>query len=87
MIKALEGLTFETAKGKVTFRPEDHQAVCDVNFIRIKHAEQKMTMDINEGRRPYVEVAEFIRLDGSEVIEPATPGRTLTYRFRDQEAR
>ena len=83
VIKALQGLTFDTAKGKVTFRPEDHQAICDVNFIRIKHAEQKMTMDINEGRRPDVEVTEFIRLDGSEVIEPATPGQKLIYRFHE----
>ena len=78
---ALKGLTFDTAKGKVTFRPEDHQAICDVNFIRIKHAEQKMTMDISDGRRPDIEVAEFVRLDGLAVIEPATPGQKLVYRF------
>ena len=81
IIKALEGLTFGTAKGRVTFRPEDHQAVCDVNFIRIKHVEQGLTMDINEGERPDIEVSEFIRLDGSDVIEPPSPGRKLAYRF------
>ena len=81
VIKTLEGLTFGTAKGKVTFRPEDHQAICDVNFIRIKHADQSLTMDINEGERPDIEVSEFIRLDGSDVIEPPSPGKKLTYRF------
>ena len=81
IIKALEGLTFETAKGSVTFRPEDHQAICDVNFIRIKNAPQSLTMDINDGERPDIEVAEFIRYEGSQVIEPPTPGKKLVYRF------
>lgn len=82
IIKALEGLTFDTAKGKVTFRPEDHQAVCDVNFVRMKSAPQSLTMDINDGERPDIEVAEFVRYDGSQVIEPAAPGRKLVYRFQ-----
>ena len=81
VIKALEGLTFDTAKGRVMFRPEDHQAICDVNFIRIKNSPQSLTMDINDGGRPDIEVAEFVRYDGSQVIEPASPGQKLVYRF------
>ena len=82
LIKALEGLTFDTAKGEVTFRPEDHQAICDVNFIRIRNAPQSLTMDINDGERPDIEVAEFVRYDGSQVIEAPTPGKKLVYRFQ-----
>ena len=81
VIKALEGLTFKTAKGEVTFRPEDHQAICDVNFIRIKSSPQSLTMDIADGERSDIEVAEFVRFDGAEVIEPATPTKKLEYRF------
>jgi branched-chain amino acid transport system substrate-binding protein len=79
--KALLGLTFDTAKGKVTFRPEDHQAICDVNFIRIKSSDVAMPMEINDTDRPDVEVSEFVRLDGASVIETPTPGEPLTYRF------
>ena len=81
VIHALEGLTVETAKGPVTFRPEDHQAICDVNFIRIKSAPQMLTMDMNDGSRPDIEVAEFVRYDGTQVIEPPSPGRKLVYRL------
>ena len=81
VVHALEGLTVETAKGPVRFRPEDHQAVCDVNFIRIKSSPQSLTMDINDGARPDVEVAEFVRFSGSDVIEPPQPGHPIAYRF------
>lgn len=81
VIQALEGLTFDTAKGPVTFRPEDHQAICDVNFIRIRNLPGSLTMDIADGERPDIEVAEFVRFDGSQVIEPASPGKRLVYQF------
>ena len=76
---ALEGLTFDTAKGKVTLRAQDHQAICDVNFIRIKSSEAEATMDILDYSRPDVEVVEFVRYDGADVIEPPTPGKAVTY--------
>ncbi len=79
VIAALEGLTFDTAKGSVTLRPEDHQAICDVNFIRIKALEVEPTMDILDYSRPDVEVAEFVRYDGASVIEPPTPGKPIVY--------
>lgn len=80
VIAALEGLTFDTAKGRVTLRPEDHQAICDVNFIRIKASNAEPTMDVNDYARPDVEVAEFVRYDGASVIEAPAPGRALIYR-------
>ncbi|MEX8520199.1 MAG: substrate-binding domain-containing protein [Leptothrix sp. (in: b-proteobacteria)] len=36
LIKAMEGLSFETPKGKMTFRPEDHQAMQSMYHFRIK---------------------------------------------------
>ncbi len=80
VITALEGLTFDTAKGRVTLRPEDHQAICDVNFIRIKASNVEPTMDVNDYSRPDVEIAEFVRYDGASVIEAPAPGRPLIYR-------
>lgn len=81
VIKALKGLTFGTAKGNVTFRPQDHQAICDINFIRVKSSEQSLAMDIKDGERPDIEVVEFIRVDGADVIEPPTPGQKMIYQF------
>lgn len=82
MIAALEGLTFDTANGSVTLRPEDHQAICDVNFIRIKASTAELTMDVNDYARPDVEIAEFVRYDGASVIEAPGPGSPVTYRSR-----
>lgn len=36
LIKAMEGLSFETPKGKMTFRPEDHQAMQSMYHFKIK---------------------------------------------------
>ena len=81
VVKALGGLTFDTAKGPVTFRAEDHQALCDVNFIRIRSSADAMPLEITDNARPDVEVAEFVRFDGRAVIEPPAPGQPLAYRF------
>ncbi len=37
LIKAMEGMSFETPKGKMTFRPEDHQAMQSMYHFRIKN--------------------------------------------------
>ena len=37
LIAAMEGLSFETPKGKMTFRKEDHQAMQDMFHFRIKN--------------------------------------------------
>ncbi len=80
VIGGLSGLTIDTAKGRITFRPEDHQAICDVNFVRIKASTAEPTMDMIDYARPDIEVAEFIRYDGSSVIEPPSPGKALVHR-------
>jgi branched-chain amino acid transport system substrate-binding protein len=36
LIKAMEGMSFEAPKGKMTFRPEDHQAMQSMFHFRIK---------------------------------------------------
>jgi branched-chain amino acid transport system substrate-binding protein len=37
LIKAMEGMSFETPKGKMTFRKEDHQAMQSMYHFRIKN--------------------------------------------------
>ncbi len=37
LIKTMEGMSFETPKGKMTFRPEDHQAMQSMYHFRIKN--------------------------------------------------
>ncbi len=36
LIKTMEGMSFETPKGKMTFRPEDHQALQSMYHFKIK---------------------------------------------------
>ncbi|NDY93922.1 substrate-binding domain-containing protein [Ideonella livida] len=36
LIKTMEGMSFDTPKGKMTFRPEDHQAMQSMYHFRIK---------------------------------------------------
>ncbi len=36
LIKAMEGMSFETPKGRMTFRPEDHQAMQSMFHFRVK---------------------------------------------------
>ena len=79
IIPALQGMTFDTAKGPVTFRPEDHQAICDVNFVKIKPSSGAPDLDMIDFARSDIEVAEFIRYDGASVIEPPSPGKALQH--------
>ena len=47
LISAMEGMSFDTPKGKMTFRKEDHQAMQDMFEFRIKKAsEQKNEWDL-----------------------------------------
>ncbi len=47
LIKAMEGMSFQTPKGKMTFRAADHQALQDMYHFRIKpRAEQHGEWDI-----------------------------------------
>ena len=47
LISAMEGMEFETPKGKMTFRKEDHQALQAMYHFRIKK-EQKSEWDLLE---------------------------------------
>ncbi|MBW7946981.1 MAG: ABC transporter substrate-binding protein, partial [Sphingomonadaceae bacterium] len=72
VVKALEGMTFDTAKGKRTFRKEDHQAILDVNFI---------TFGVDDSEQGWT-VSKFVRIPGEEVIEPPSPGAVLEFKFK-----
>jgi branched-chain amino acid transport system substrate-binding protein len=49
LIAAMEGMDFDTPKGKMTFRKEDHQALQEMYHFRIKEAsKQKNEWDILE---------------------------------------
>ena len=56
MLSQLPGLRFDTAKGSATFSREDHQALCDLNFIRIRSSRDAKSMNINSGDRQDNEV-------------------------------
>jgi branched-chain amino acid transport system substrate-binding protein len=47
LIAAMEGMEFETPKGKMSFRKEDHQAIQPMYHFRIKK-EQKNEWDLLE---------------------------------------
>ena len=72
VVAAMTGMTFDTAKGPVTFRKDDNQAICDVNFVRFEATDAE----------PGWKVAEFVRVPGADVIEPPTPGQPLAYRVK-----
>jgi len=67
VIGALEGMSFESCKGKRTFRKEDHQAVCDVNMV------QFAPDDTEAGWK----IIGYRVVDGAESIEPPTPGKAI----------
>ncbi|CAN5327055.1 ABC transporter substrate-binding protein [soil metagenome] len=65
VIAALEGLQFDTAAGPYQIRKEDHQGFGSAYFAKIGAREAA----------PGYGLEEVIRLNESEVIEPATPGK------------
>ncbi|WP_170182412.1 ABC transporter substrate-binding protein [Blastococcus colisei] len=70
LIENLEGLEWETPSGERLMRAEDHQTVKDVNFVRLRGCET-----CPEG----FEVVETRTIDGTDIIEPATPGEAVDY--------
>ncbi|MBX3597706.1 MAG: ABC transporter substrate-binding protein [Rhizobiaceae bacterium] len=72
VIKALEGMEFDTAKGKRIFRKEDHQAILDLNYI---------TFATGEGDAGW-SVSDFVRTPGTELIEPPAPGVPVEFKFK-----
>ena len=64
VIKALESTTFDTCRGDLTFRKEDHQALSYVSLIGFGPA------DNEDG----FQVIGNAAVSGKGVVEPATPG-------------
>jgi len=69
IVKAMAGMTWDTAKGKRTFRKEDHQCVGDVTFLKIDRASN------DQGWK----VTDFIKVNGADSMEPPSPGKALEF--------
>lgn len=69
LVPALAGLTFDSVKGPITLRKEDHQAICDVNYALIGPA------DNEDGW----EVKDYARVDGAPFAGEPTPGVKLKF--------
>ena len=70
LIKALEGIEIETPTGQLEMRAEDHQAIKDVNFFKLKGC-----ADCEFG----YEVTDFKVIPSADLMEPATPGKAVEY--------
>lgn len=68
IIAALKGLTFDSATGPRTIRPEDNQAIKNVELIKIGPS------DTAESG---FEVMDYVSIDGAAAIEPPAPGKPL----------
>ena len=69
LIPALEGLKFDTVKGPIELRAEDHQALCDVNYVHCVGA------DNDDG---WI-VKDFASVDGRPLAGPPTPGKKMSF--------
>lgn len=69
LIRGLEGLSFDAVKGRLTLRAEDHQALCDVNYIKLDPDETELGW----------KVSDFYKADGAELAGPATPGVPIRF--------
>jgi branched-chain amino acid transport system substrate-binding protein len=67
VISALEALKFESAKGVIAFRKEDHQVVSDVNLIKLGPKDGD----------PGWQVHEHAKVPARDLLGPATPGKPL----------
>ncbi len=65
VIKVMEGMTFDTVYGPLSFRPEDHQLRVDSGYLRLGPD------DTAEGWK----VQDFVRISWKETMEPASPGK------------
>jgi branched-chain amino acid transport system substrate-binding protein len=68
VIAALKGLTFDSATGPRKIRPEDNQAIKNVELCKIEPSAQA---------KSGFAVTEYKRVDGASIIEPPTPGKKL----------
>lgn len=69
LVKGLEGLTFDSVKGRLTIRAEDHQALCDVNYVQLTPDNSEMGW----------KVADYYKANGADFAGPATPGVAIRF--------
>lgn len=69
LVPALEGLTFESVKGPITLRKEDHQAICDVNYALLAPANNE------DGW----EAIDYAAVPGEPFAGAPTPGEPLKF--------
>lgn len=69
IVKAMEGMKWDTAKGVREFRKEDHQCIGEVTFLKLDRADNE---------RGWV-VADFIKVDGRDTMEAPTPGKAIQF--------
>jgi branched-chain amino acid transport system substrate-binding protein len=69
IIAALEGMTFETATGPRTIRPEDHQVIKPVILYRVRGT------NTADG----IEVVEYRTIPGDQVMDKPTPGAPVVW--------
>jgi branched-chain amino acid transport system substrate-binding protein len=67
VINALEGIRFESAKGDISFRKEDHQIISDINLIKLNPKNDELGWV----------VAEEAKIPGADLLGAATPGKPL----------
>ncbi|RZL91970.1 MAG: ABC transporter substrate-binding protein [Variovorax sp.] len=65
VIQALEGLQFDSAAGPYRIRKEDHQGIGSFYFAKIGARDAA----------PGYGLEQVVRLDESEIVEPAAPGK------------
>ncbi|MBT9290991.1 ABC transporter substrate-binding protein [Prosthecodimorpha staleyi] len=67
VIGALESIEFESAKGRIKFRKEDHQVVADVNVIKLGPKDGE----------PGWQVSAHAKVPGADLLGRPTPGKAL----------
>jgi branched-chain amino acid transport system substrate-binding protein len=67
VIAALENINFESAKGPLSFRKEDHQVLADINIIKLGPKDEE----------PGWAVEGHVKLANADLIGPATPGKAI----------
>lgn len=71
VIAALKGLTFDSATGPRTIRPEDNQAIKNGELYKIEPSSTEASG---------FAVTDYVSVDGASIIEPPTPGQRLELR-------
>ncbi|WP_426990882.1 ABC transporter substrate-binding protein [Cupriavidus sp. 30B13] len=72
IVKALEGVTFDTVCGPRHFRREDHQAIKPLIMYRLRGSRTAAAG---------FEVLEYIKMPGQDFVDPPTPGKPLSFRY------